>query len=155
MKTDDHKLSQSLEDYLEAVYLISIEKKVVRVKDLVQKLGVRSSSVIGAIKKLRDKELIIQEHYGYINLTGKGKKEATQIYEKHSSLFNFFYKLLDVDRKTAEADACSIEHHISNESLNQILKLTKIFENRKDEDKLSIKAVREEISRKSSFVKFS
>lgn len=117
------KLSQSLEDYLESIYIISLEKKIARVKDLVNRLGVKSSSVIGALKKLGGKGYIEHEHYGHIELTEEGRKRAERLYDRHTTLTKFFHNILNVDEKTAEEDACRIEHDLSEESYRKIIKL--------------------------------
>jgi len=117
------KLSQSLEDYLEAIYIVSLDKKIARVKDLVNRLGVKSSSVIGALKKLGAKGYIEHEHYGHIELTDEGRKRAERLYERHTTLTKFFHDILNVDEETAEEDACRIEHDLSEESYSKIIKL--------------------------------
>ncbi len=122
------KLSQSLEDYLEAIFMVSREKKIVRVKDLVKKLDVKTASVIGALKKLEQKGYVEHEHYGYIDLTPEGVIKATRIYEKHEVLYRFFTGFLNVAHETAEQDACRIEHCISDETFAKIIKLIKMIE---------------------------
>jgi len=117
------KLSQSLEDYLESIYIISLDKKIARVKDLVSRLDVKSSSVIGALKKLGAKGYIEHEHYGHIELTLEGKRRAERLYERHTTLTKFFSDILNVDEKTAEEDACRIEHDLTEESYKKIIKL--------------------------------
>ncbi len=123
------KLSQSLEDYLEAIYVISQEKKIVRVKDLVKKLNVKTASVIGALKKLELKGYLEHEHYGYIDLTPEGITKANRIYEKHQVLFGFLTRLLHVGEETADKDACAIEHCISDETYAKLIKLIQFIEN--------------------------
>jgi len=117
------KLSQSLEDYLESIYIISLEKKIVRVKDLVNRLNVKSSSVIGALRKLGVKGYVEHEHYGHIELTETGRRRAERLYERHTTLTRFFSEILNVDEKTAEEDACRIEHDLTEESYTKIIKL--------------------------------
>jgi len=117
------KLSQSLEDYLKSIYIVSLEKKIARVKDLVNRLGVKSSSVIGALKKLVAKGYVEHEHYGHIELTKAGKERAKILYERHTTLTQFFSDVLNVDEKTAEEDACRIEHDLTEESYGKIIKL--------------------------------
>jgi len=117
------KLSQSLEDYLESIYIISLDKKIARVKDIVNRLGVKSSSVIGALKKLVAGGYVEHEHYGHIELTKAGKKRAVRLYDRHTTLTKFFHEILDVDAKIAEEDACQIEHELSEESYERIIKL--------------------------------
>ncbi len=128
------KLSQSLEDYLEAIYIVSLDKKIARVKDLVNRLGVKSSSVIGALKKLGAKGYIEHEHYGHIELTEEGSKRAERLYDRHTTLTKFFHEILHVDEKTAEKDACQIEHDLSEESYSKIIKLLSYIISLPDKD---------------------
>jgi DtxR family Mn-dependent transcriptional regulator len=121
-------LTSSMEDYLEAIWVIGLEKKVARVKDIAKSLGVKTSSVVNAIKILSEKQLVHQEPYGYIELTQKGILKAKEIYERHKTLFKFFHEILGVDPKVAERDACEIEHHINRQTLNRILKFIKFAE---------------------------
>jgi DtxR family Mn-dependent transcriptional regulator len=127
------KLSQSLEDYLEAIYVVSLEKKIVRVKDLVKKLDVKTASVIGALKKLEQKGFVEHEHYGYIDLTPDGVRKATRIHEKHQVLYRFLTDVLQVGPEVAENDACLIEHDISDETFAKIIKLIKLVETAPDQ----------------------
>lgn len=122
------KLSRSLEDYLEAIYMVSQEKKVVRVKDIVERLKVRTASVIGALRKLEEAGYIIHEHYGYIDCTPSGTKMAEFVYEKHKVLTGFFTDFLQVNPEIAQKDACIMEHYISDETLGKILHLMKLNE---------------------------
>ena len=55
----------------------------------------------------------------FLHLTDAGCEVAEQVYEKH----RFFTQRLiaaGVDPKTAEADACRIEHVISEESFQRL-----------------------------------
>ena len=122
------KLSKSLEDYLEAIYMVAQKKKTVRVKDLIKMLDVKTASVIGALKKLEQRGLVEHEHYGYIEMTPEGKKKAIRIYEKHTVLIRFLTEFLKVNNKTAEKDACLIEHCISDETFSKIIQLMRLLE---------------------------
>jgi DtxR family Mn-dependent transcriptional regulator len=122
------KLSKSLEDYLEAIYMVAQKKKIVRVKDLIKKLDVKTASVIGALKKLEQRGLVEHEHYGYIELTPEGKKKAIRIYEKHTVLMRFLTEFLKVNEKTAEKDACLMEHCISDETFSKVIQLIRLVE---------------------------
>lgn len=122
------KLSKSLEDYLEAVYMVAQKKKIVRVKDLIKMLDVKTASVIGALKKLEQRGLVEHEHYGYIELTPEGEKKAIRIYEKHTVLMRFLTEFLKVNEKTAEKDACLMEHCISDETFSKIIQLIRLLE---------------------------
>ncbi len=115
--------SQSVEDYLEALYVIGLEKKVVRVKDVAQELGVTMPSVVAAVRSLSEKGLVIQERYGHIELTPKGEKVAKKVYARHQALYGFFREILGLDSELAEQDACQVEHYLSAEAHARIAKM--------------------------------
>ncbi len=126
MEKKTHDLSKSLEDYLEAIYLISLDKNVVRVKSVVAKMDVKTASVIGALKKLEAKGYIEHERYGYIELTEEGKVRAANIYDKHSKLLYFLNKILGVREEIAEKDACNMEHYISDDTFEKLIEFIEI-----------------------------
>jgi len=121
MKLNKKELSQSSEDYLETIHLISQEKEVVRVKDIANHLKISLPSVTTALKKLAEEKLVIYEKYGYVKLTNKGKEKAKEVYAKHKLLFEFFTKILGIDSETAEIDACKIEHGLSKKTLEKLI----------------------------------
>ncbi len=116
------KLTENAEDILEAIYRISQHKKVVRVRDIAKELGTTNASITMALKSLAQKGLVSHEHYGYVELTEAGKKIAEKIYEKHKVLYEFFCDTLALPPEIAEKDACRIEHYLSKEGLDRILK---------------------------------
>ena len=122
------KLTPSLEDYLEAIWIVSLSKKTVRVKDIAKFLGVRTASVVGAMKILDENGLVDHERYGYIELTRKGEKKAKEIYGKHKILCKFFNEVLGADKGVAAEDACKFEHYISKEILDRIVMFIRFLE---------------------------
>lgn len=118
-------LSSSLEDYIEAIYILKKDKGFARVSEIANFLNVKMSSVNSAIKILAKKNLVVHKNYGYISLTKLGEKEAKKVYSRHIILKKFFKEILGVNEKKAEIDACKIEHHISRETLNKLLKYIK------------------------------
>lgn len=114
------KLSKSMEDYLEAVYVIAKNKKVVRVKDVGAFLKVRNPSVIKAMRGLEENGLVRHEHYGYIELTPAGKEYAQSVYERHVLIMSFFTKILKVPLNIAEEDACIIEHYLHKVTMSRL-----------------------------------
>ena len=121
------KLSKSLEDYLEAILIITNRKGEVRVKDLMNFFKYKVSSVNQAIKQLKAKGLVEQERYGSIKLSEEGKSLAKGILKKHKVLVDFLYFVLEIKPDIAEYDACSFEHFIHEETLKKFKKLTKFF----------------------------
>lgn len=121
-------LTPSLEDYLEAIWVTSLKERVVRVRDIVKFLNVKTASVIGAMKVLAEKGLVVHERYGYIELTQQGIEVAKDVYERHKTLYKFFSEILGVEPDTAVKDACQIEHHISKKTMERIVKFIKFIE---------------------------
>ena len=121
------KLTENAEDILEAIFSISQHKSVVRVKDIAKKLDTTNASVTVALKSLVQKGLVSHEHYGYVELTDKGRKIAEKIYKRHKLLYEFFHNTLALPPKIAEKDACRIEHYLSKEGLERILKFVEFI----------------------------
>ncbi|MGC8977198.1 MAG: metal-dependent transcriptional regulator [Candidatus Ratteibacteria bacterium] len=115
-------LTKSLEDYLEAIKVLTNTGKITRVKEISNFLNVKESSVVNALNILKEKGYIKQEKYGYIELTEQGDKEAKKILKKHKIVFKFLKDILKVSKEIAYNDACKIEHVISDETLKKILR---------------------------------
>jgi DtxR family transcriptional regulator, Mn-dependent transcriptional regulator len=121
-------LTQSLEDYLEAMYVIGITNKVVRVKEVAEFLDVKTPSVVDAVGKLTQRGLVVHEKYGYLELTGEGYKLAKEVNDKHEKLYKFLKDILGVSSATSKNDACNIEHYISKEAMEKLFKFTMFIE---------------------------
>ncbi len=113
-------MTQSLEDYLEAIYLIIQKKKVARVKDISEQLDVKKPSVINAVKELETRNMVVHEKYGYIELTSLGQAEAAKIYDRHETLRSFLIKVLGLPEDVAEDDACKMEHVLSQQTFHKL-----------------------------------
>ncbi len=122
------KLTKNVEDYLEAILVIGEEKKAVRIKDISHHLQVKMPSAVAMMKSLGEKGFVTHEHYGYVELTPEGLCKAKDVYKRHKALFNFLHKFLGVEEKKAAEDACGMEHYISKESLNRLLKFIEFVE---------------------------
>ena len=121
-------ISPSLEDYLESIFVIKQKKQTVRVKDLARHLKVKAPSVVEVLRKLKEKNLIVHEYYGYIELTQEGINKAKALYERHIMLKKFLHQILGIDEEIAEEDACRIEHYLSKETLERIVKFINFIE---------------------------
>jgi DtxR family Mn-dependent transcriptional regulator len=120
--------SASMEDYLEAIAKLGERNKAVRVKQLSERLGVKMPSVTSALKKLSEQELVEHERYGHVKLTHAGRKLARDVIGRHEALTRFFGQALGIDGKTAEEDACKIEHVISSLSMERLAKFVEFIE---------------------------
>lgn len=117
-------MTNSLEDYLETIYLLVQAGGQARVRDVAAALHVKMPSVIKATLELKRLGYVVQERYGAIELTASGLEAASQILSRHT-LLKEFLRLLKVSEETAERDACTMEHILSAETLARILDFIK------------------------------
>jgi Mn-dependent DtxR family transcriptional regulator len=109
------KIQESGEMYLETILILSKKKNVVRSIDIVEYMGFSKPSVSRAMARLREDKYIVMDADGFIALTEKGRALAGKIYERHTALTRFLVGI-GVDEETAAADACKMEHDISDET---------------------------------------
>lgn len=121
-------LSASLEDYLEAIYHIASEKGASRAKDLVERLGVASSTVTGALRALKERGLVNYAPYDLITLTPTGEGLARQVAQRHAALRDFFTRILQVEPAEAEEAACKMEHGVPRGILQRFTEFVKFVE---------------------------
>ncbi|MEO0281133.1 MAG: metal-dependent transcriptional regulator [candidate division WOR-3 bacterium] len=125
-----NKLTKSLEDYIEAIYMVSRGKNFCRVKDVQNILQVSKPSIVNALNILKEKNLIVQEKYGYINLTKEGMKKAKDIYKKHRIITEFVEKIFELENDSAQKIACEIEHIVDKNIYERMEKISKNFNER-------------------------
>lgn len=112
------KHNQSSEDYLECILLLSRDTEFVHRVDVARKIGVSQPAVQKAIKILEAGGYV--EFDGmHIYLTAKGEDYAQKVYEMHCIIREFLL-LHGVDEENADADACEMEHVISNETFEMM-----------------------------------
>ncbi len=113
------KIQQSAEDYFETIYLLKKRKGSVRAIDIVNEFGFSKPTVSIALKKFRENGFVTVDSAGQIDLTDAGLAIAKNIYEKHRIIAEVLMSL-GVDEDTAYADACRMEHCISDTSFAAI-----------------------------------
>jgi len=113
-------IHESAEMYLETIHVLGLKGKV-RSIDIVNELEYSKPSVSVAMKNLRKQGYIEIDEDGYITLTGKGRKIAQTMYERHVAISDWLI-FLGVDKKTAVNDACKMEHAMSQKSFTAIKK---------------------------------
>ena len=114
------QLTPTMEDYLEAIYSISLEKRVVRVKNIAEKVGVKMPTVTNMLKTLSQKGLIDYEKHEYLELTSKGREVGKEIDRRHHIIRNFLTHILKIDPVIADEEACKMEHGMSAETLDRL-----------------------------------
>ena len=113
------KLHASGEDYLEAILVLQRKKGMVRSVDVARHMDVSKPSVCHAVATLKDGGFLTVDGDFFLHLTDVGRETAEQIYEKHQ-FFTIQLIAAGVDPKITEADACRIEHVISEESFQRL-----------------------------------
>lgn len=121
MNPEKLELTRSEENYLEAILTLEHRNPTVRVKDVADAMGVRMASVTNILKKLDSRGMVRYERYGNVSLTDLGRTHAERVMNRHRLLEVFFHKVLGVDRETAEADACKVEHALSRQTVEKLL----------------------------------
>lgn len=111
--------NESAENYLEAILMLSKTRPVVRSVDIAEELGFKKSSVSVAMKNLRENGYITVSQDALISLTAKGQEIAERVYERHQVLTDCLLRL-GVNPANAKADACRLEHDLSDDSFAKI-----------------------------------
>ena len=113
------KIMESGENYLETILMLQKRLGEVRSIDIVHHLEFSKPSVSRAMSLLRENGYITMDKEGYIELTEAGHEIAARIYERHQ-LFTQWLIRLGVSPEVAAADACRIEHDVSDETFQKL-----------------------------------
>lgn len=113
-------ISASQEDYIEFIFNNTKNNKELKAIDIANHFKISRASVTEALNKLSNNGLIIYEGRKGIKITQKGILTASKINEKHQILFDFFVHKLNIDKNTANKNACQIEHVIDDEIIEKI-----------------------------------
>ena len=109
------QILRAAEDYLEAMLMMQQKHGYIRSIDIAEHLGVTKPSVTYTTKRLRENGYITMDRDGLITLTPRGMDIAARMLDRHHTLTKFLMEL-GVDAKTAEEDACKMEHDISEQT---------------------------------------
>lgn len=112
-------IQESGEMYLENILVLKQKNGKVRSIDIANYANFSKPSVSRAMSILKKDGFIVIDKDGYIELTSSGLEIATSIYERHKFL-SIFLKKIGVSEQTASADACKIEHYLSEETFNKL-----------------------------------
>lgn len=121
-------LSESMEDYLETIFLLIRDKAVARSRDIAERLGVSRPSVTGALQALAERSLVNYEPYGYVTLTPAGEAEAKRVARRHEVLKDFMVKVLSIGEAEADATACRMEHAVSKTVVDRLVDFAEFIE---------------------------
>ncbi len=119
--TEQTALSESLEDYLEAIGHIESEKQAVRPKDIAQRLHVSPPSVTAALQNLAARGLVNYQPYDLVTLTPQGRHLAHDVIRRHVGLQRFLTDILCIEAAEADRLACSMEHAMPAYVMDRLL----------------------------------
>jgi len=113
----DKPLTPVMEDYLEAIYDLSQDKKVIRIRDIAKRMDVKMPTVSSMLRTLSSKGLVHYEKHEYVELTDNGTTVGKNMRHRHDILRQFLTDILKIDFETANEDACKMEHALSDITL--------------------------------------
>ena len=119
-RTPPGPLTSVMEDYLEAIFDLDRVQKVVRVKDIARRMGVKMPTVTSMLKNLDERGLVKYRKYEYVDLTAGGKRVGKEMRRRHELLASFLTEVLKIDATTADEEACRMEHSLSMETLERL-----------------------------------
>ena len=132
------RLSESLEDYLEAISeLIAVDGHA-HTKEIAEKLDVKMPSVTAALRQLDKMGCIIYNTHYPVQLTAAGKEIADQVVRRHQILKKFFGEILGLHPEKASETACRLEHAVDEETIERFILFSEAIEKRSDAKALQI-----------------
>ena len=112
-------ITESVENYLETIHILSLNHPDVHAIDICNHLGFSRPTVSIVLRQLRESGLVTVDNENHIHLTDDGLAVALHMYERHELLTKMFISL-GVEPELAQRDACKIEHDLSNETFDAI-----------------------------------
>ena len=132
----NNKLSESLEDYLEAIAeLIAVDGHA-HTKEIAGKLNVKMPSVTGALRQLEQLGYIVYNIHYPVQLTAEGERVANEIVNRHKVLSKFFSEILGLPLEKASETACRLEHAVDYDTIERFTLFSEAIEQRDDAKKL-------------------
>ena len=113
-------LTPTRENYLRALCQLGRSGAGVRLTDLAHSQGVRLPTARHAVDCLRNAGFAEQESYGLITLTDAGRDIGRAICERFDLTRKFLIEVLGVSENVAEREACVMEHHLDDDTLNRL-----------------------------------
>lgn len=121
-------LSARLEDYLEAIHVLSASGRSARAKDIAERLSVRRPAVTLALRALAERGMIRYRPYGPVTLTAQGRKTAMEVHRRHRALRDFFVRIVGIGYAAADRMACHMEHALSARSRRKLNRFARWLE---------------------------
>ena len=114
------RLTATRENYLRALFQLGRGGGGVRLTDLARMQTVRLPTARHAVDRLREAGLVQQENYGLITLTESGATLGRKLAERFELTRTFLMEVLGLSEHAAEREACMMEHHLDEDTLERI-----------------------------------
>jgi len=122
------RFNTTVQEYVEIIRDLVAIQQVARVKDIARLRQVTRSSVSTALSNLVELGLVNHEHYGYVALTETGRELGDILSLRHGVIQRFLQGFLALDPEAADREACVLEHAMSPEALNALIRFIRIVE---------------------------
>lgn len=126
------RLTESLEDYLEAIAELIANEGHAHSKDIAARLHVTMPSVTGALRQLEKMGFIVYNTHYPVQLTPEGKAIADEVIRRHNVLKRFFSHILGLSGEKATATACRLEHAVDADTIQRFILFSEAIESRSD-----------------------
>ena len=107
-------LTRSVEDYLKAIYHLSLGGGPAGTTEIAHLLDLAPASVTGMVKRLSEQGLLEHVPYKGVELTPAGRRAALQMVRRHRILESYLVAFLDYTWDTVHEEAERLEHAVSD-----------------------------------------
>lgn len=111
-----------MEDYLKTIHFLEKQEGAVRVKNIAMQMDITMPSVSSALKNLEKQGFVCHPRYDLVGLTPRGMLIAEEVERRHRVIKDFLSHVLGVEYEIAEKDACGMEHSMSPETLQSLVR---------------------------------
>ena len=122
-----HEVTHSVAHYLIALLDLHDRRGYARVSDVAKSLDVTKGSVSVQMKQLKERGFVIEDENRFLKLTDLGESEARKVIENRRIFTEFLTGILNLDKEEAEVDACKVEHLVSEETAQKLLRLSQVL----------------------------
>jgi Mn-dependent DtxR family transcriptional regulator len=126
----EHEVSHSVAHYLTTLLDLHDRRGYARVSDVAKELDVTKGSVSVQMKHLKEKGWVAEDENRFLRLTELGRSVAEEVIRNREVIVRFLSEVLGLGAEQAEADACKMEHLLSQETSTQLLTLVQLLQSR-------------------------
>ncbi len=129
-------MSNRTEEYLEAIYNLAQNGQVATTSAISERLNIAPASVTEMLRKLADEGYVNYSPYQGVTLTSRGLRIGEGITRKHRLLERFLHDTLKIGNDKVHAEACAMEHDLSDEAERALCQTLKVPDKCPDDEKL-------------------